>query len=149
MFLAMDSDPTQYVGTADVARAFGVSVKTVVMWINTGRLTAIQPAGENGRYRIPSTEIARLKGQPLADAGSARAVLLAVAALLGVLLAVGPGLVGAARLGLALAAAALVGVPLVITGAFVVDVVRDAADGVRARHRAGMARLRGAAGSAR
>lgn len=62
MFLAMDSEPTRYVGTQEVARAFGVSVKTVVMWINNGKLKAIQPAGENGRYRIPASEISRIRG---------------------------------------------------------------------------------------
>lgn len=61
-FLSMDSETTQYVGTADVAREFGVSVKTVVLWITSGKLRAIQPAGENGRYRIPASELDRLRG---------------------------------------------------------------------------------------
>ncbi len=60
----MDQPPAEYVGTADVAETFGVSVKTVVMWIKAGKLRAIQPSGENGKYRIPASEVTRLQGQP-------------------------------------------------------------------------------------
>ncbi len=80
----MDSEPAQYVGTADVAQTFGVSVKTVVMWINQGKIKAIQPSGENGKYRIPASEVTRLMA-PVADAGHAAPRFLARVALLLVL----------------------------------------------------------------
>lgn len=51
-----------YVGTTDVADHFGVSVKTVISWIKGGKLQAVQPAGENGVYRIPRAEFDRLRG---------------------------------------------------------------------------------------
>lgn len=70
-------DQPTYVSTADVARAFGVSHKTVVAWIKAGKLAAIQPSGENGAYRIPAAEVARLHGStPLAETGHAYPVLL-------------------------------------------------------------------------
>ncbi len=120
----MDSTPAQYGDTRHVAETFGVSVKTVVMWIGAGKLRAIQPSGENGKYRIPATEIARLKGEPIAEAGYAQptalgaAVLFLSALLLAWTTAPGVGLAFVAALGL--------GRLLFLVGRGVVDAERAA-----------------------
>lgn len=142
----------------------GIDRSTLSRWVGAGRLKPKLGGGRGSAFVFARRDVVRLaeeraaerktKGpddaaapEALADAGSAGgALLLIAAATVGAVLAVGPGIVGLARTGMYLVAAVAVGVPLVIAGAFVRDVVRDAAAGavtaVRTRHRAGMARLR-------
>jgi excisionase family DNA binding protein len=58
----MDQGATQYLEVSDLAEHFQVSRKTVIGWIRSGKLRAIQPGGRHGAYRIPATELERLKG---------------------------------------------------------------------------------------
>lgn len=57
----MDETNSEYVDTQDVADAFGVSHRTVWLWVRSGKVRAFQPGGRKGRYRIPVGEIDRLK----------------------------------------------------------------------------------------
>ncbi len=42
-----------YMSLKQTAAHYGVSTKTIMKWIETGKLESIQPAGPNGRILIP------------------------------------------------------------------------------------------------
>ena len=46
--------------TAEVGKIFGVTRQTILVWINRGVIKATMP---NGSYRIPKSEIDRVKGE--------------------------------------------------------------------------------------
>lgn len=60
-FIPVDQVVTRYLEVADIAAHFQVSRKTVVDWIRSGKVRAIQPGGKYGAYRIPVEEFERLK----------------------------------------------------------------------------------------
>lgn len=58
----MDQESTRYLSVGEFARTFDMSAKTVSMWIRQGKVAAVQPGGPGGKYRIPATEVDRIRG---------------------------------------------------------------------------------------
>jgi len=50
-----------YWSTSETADFLGFSRKTVEMWCRLGKVRATRPAGPDGAYRIPGSEILRLQ----------------------------------------------------------------------------------------
>lgn len=149
----------ELITATEALNLLGIDRSTLSRWVSAGRLKPKLGGGRGSAFVFTRRDVVRLAEEreaerkakdpapeALADTGSARPVVLVAGAALGIVLAVGPGIAGAAWLATHLAAAVLVGVPLVIAGAFALAIGRDAAGGavtaVRTRHRAGMARLR-------
>lgn len=53
----VDMDEKPFYSVTEVAREFGVTPETVRTWIGNRLLFAIQPAGPNGSFRIPSQSL--------------------------------------------------------------------------------------------
>jgi excisionase family DNA binding protein len=50
--------------TADVARIFNVTPRTIYRWIKNGRLKGIRVGGRGGDYRFDVEELARFINRP-------------------------------------------------------------------------------------
>lgn len=57
--------PANYVDIGDVAAEFGISERSVWLWIKQGKVRSVQPGGPGGKHRIPTSELERLRsGEP-------------------------------------------------------------------------------------
>ena len=56
-------DVTEFVGTAQASKVWGVSSKTAAKWLKDGRCPgAHKTSGKNGEWRIPTREVHALNG---------------------------------------------------------------------------------------
>jgi excisionase family DNA binding protein len=62
VMLAMTGESTEYLTPREVAEQLHVSQGTVVRWVRLGLVEGIRLPG--GQYRIPKSEIDRLKKTP-------------------------------------------------------------------------------------
>lgn len=53
----------RYVSTSEFAKEFSVSQKTVIDWLQSGRIKGIQPYGPGGNYKILASEVDRIKSE--------------------------------------------------------------------------------------
>jgi len=58
---ATREEPHRFPSVSEAALQLQVGSATVRRWVKTGRLHAVQPAGEQGLIRIPATELKRLE----------------------------------------------------------------------------------------
>ena len=58
MFRPVPKTPPKFLSTAQVAQAKGVSVRTVVRWVDSGRLTpVVKMPGETGAYVFDPADV--------------------------------------------------------------------------------------------
>jgi excisionase family DNA binding protein len=62
VMLAMTAESTEYLTPREVAEQLHVSQGTVVRWVRLGLVEGIRLPG--GQYRVPKSEIDRLKKTP-------------------------------------------------------------------------------------
>jgi excisionase family DNA binding protein len=58
---ATREEPHRFLSVSEAALQLQVGSATVRRWVKSGRLHAVQPAGERGLVRIPATELERLE----------------------------------------------------------------------------------------
>jgi excisionase family DNA binding protein len=62
------NDSPRFVSVSEAAKSLGVAGPTIRRWVRDGHLRAVQPGGDQGVLRIPTSELDRLAGEGGHDA---------------------------------------------------------------------------------